>query len=69
MMFPQVISYPILLIGVIFLFFSNMNQIGNMAQLFPLFLFPMVIVIISMLFCVFVLAFEKRKKTADIDIC
>lgn len=86
MMYPQIFSYPILIIGVIFLLFSNMKQIGNfvdsiagvgpvldslskiMAQLFPLFLFPMVIVIISMLFCAFVLAFETRKKTARNDI-
>jgi hypothetical protein len=33
------------------------------AQFFPFFLIPMVIVIISMLFCVFVAAFERRKKT------
>jgi len=78
LMYPQVFTYPILIIGVIFLFLSNIKEIGNivdsspvldsllriMAQIFPLFLFPMGVVIISMLFCAFVLAFEKRKKTA-----
>jgi Fe2+ transport system protein B len=78
LMYPQVFTYPILIIGVIFLFLSNIKEIGNivdsspvfdsfsriMAQIFPLFLFPMGVVIISMLFCAFVLAFEKRKRTA-----
>lgn len=32
-------------------------------QFFPLFLIPMVIILISMLFCVLVVAFEKREKT------
>lgn len=78
LMYPRVFSYPILIIGVIFLFLSNTKEIGNivnsspvldsfsriMAQIFPLFLFPMGVVIISMLFCAFVLAFERRKKTA-----
>lgn len=82
LMYPRVFSYPILIIGVIFLFLSNIKEIGNivdsspvigpildslsriMAQIFPLFLFPMGVVIISMLFCAFVLAFEKRKTTA-----
>lgn len=32
------------------------------AQFFPFFLIPVVIVLISMLFCVFIAAFERRKK-------
>jgi len=86
LMYPRVFSYPILIIGVIFLLLKNMKGIVNivdsspvagpildslsriMAQIFPLFLFPMGIVIISMIFCAFVVAFEKRKKTACNDI-
>ena len=33
-------------------------------QLFPIFLIPMAIIIVSMLFCFFIVAFEKLKKTA-----
>lgn len=82
LMYPQIFSFPILIIGAIFLFIKNMKGMGNfvnsivgtgpvfdswlriLAQIFLLFLFPMGVVIISMLFCAFVLAFEKRKKTA-----
>ena len=81
LIYPRVFSYGVLIIGVIFLFLSNMKEIGNIidsssgagpvldslskiiAQFFPLFLIPMVIVFISMFFCVFVVAFEKQKKT------
>jgi Fe2+ transport system protein B len=82
LIYPRVFSYPILIIGVIFLFLSNMKEIGNtiasslltgpaldafskiITQFFPLFLIPMFIVFFSMLFCVFVVALEKLKKTA-----
>ncbi len=81
LIYPRVFSYGVLIIGVIFLFLSNMKEIGNIidsslragpvldslskivAQFFPYFFIPMVIVFISMLFCVFVVAFEKRRET------
>jgi len=81
LIYPRVFSYGVLIIGIIFLFSSNMKEKGNIidsnsgaglllesllkiiVQFFPLFLIPMIIVFISMLFCVFVSAFEKRKKT------
>lgn len=82
LIYPRVFSYPILIIGVIFLFLSNMKEIGNtiasspvagpfldsfsriITQFFPVFLIPMFIVFISMLFCVLVVALGKLKKTA-----
>jgi len=81
LIYPRVFSYGVLIIGIIFLFSSNMKEKGNIidsnsgaglllesllkiiVQFLPLFLIPMIIVFISMLFCVFVIAFEKRKKT------
>ncbi|MDH4220243.1 MAG: hypothetical protein OEW23_15905 [Candidatus Aminicenantes bacterium] len=69
MIYPQVFSYIAIIIGVILLLLSNLNKIGTItdsriiAQILPIFLIPMVIVLISMAFCVLVAAFEKRKKT------
>ena len=81
LIYPQVFSYCVLIIGILFLFLSNRKEIENIldsnsgagmfldsllkiiAQISPFFLFPVAIVFILMLFCVFVDAFEKRKKT------
>ena len=82
LLFPQIFSYGVLILGFFILLFPNMKKIRNIldssssagfaidslsklaSELLPYFLMPMFIVLISILFCVFVLAFEKRKKTA-----
>ena len=80
LIYPRIFSYGVLLIGVVlfianikkignFLDSSAgvgplLDAISKMTQILPYFFLPMVVVIISMLFCVFVVAFEKRKKTA-----
>jgi len=81
LIYPRVFSYGVLIIGIIFLFLSNMRGIGNIINsssgvgivldtllkiidhIFPYFFIPMIIVFISLIFCVFVTAFENRKKT------
>jgi len=81
LIYARVLSYIILISGVIFLFLSNMKEIRNIidsssgagpvldsfskiaAQFSPLFFIPMVTVFISMLFCIIVVALEKRRKT------
>jgi len=69
LVYPQVFSYIAIIIGVILLLLSNVEKIGNIkdsriiAQILPIFLIPMMIILISMAFCVLVAAFEKRKKT------
>lgn len=80
LIFPRIFSYGVLIVGVIlfianikkignFLDSSAgagplLDAISKMTQILPYFLLPMVVVIISMLFCVFVVASEKRKKPA-----
>lgn len=81
LIYPRILSYGFLIIGVVILFLSSIKKTGNIldsnsgagpildslsktiVQFFPFFLIPMVIVLISMLFCVFIAAFERRKKT------
>jgi len=69
MIYPQVFSYIAIIIGVILLLLSNVEKIGTItdsriiAQILPIFLIPMMIILISMAFCVLVVVFEKRKKT------
>jgi hypothetical protein len=68
LVYIQVFSYMVIIIGVYLLLRSNVEKIGNIidsriiAQILPIFFIPMVIVLISMAFCVLVAAFEKRKK-------
>ena len=72
MIYPEILSYMVAVSGIIFLFFSKTKDIGNilnlntslLTRLFPLFLFPAIIILISMLFCFFTASLEKRKKTA-----
>jgi len=82
LIYPRVFSYPVLIIGIIFLFLKNMKEIQNIIDsssvvgpvldslskitppLFLLFLAPMAIIFVSLLFCSLVVAFERLKKTA-----
>lgn len=82
LIYPRVFSYPVLIIGIIFLFLKNMKEIQKIIDsssvagpvldslskitlpFFLLLLAPLAIVLVSLLFCSLVVAFEKRKKTA-----
>ena len=70
LIYPQVVSYIFIALGIVFLLPSTLKKVGEAIDLkalvhaLPYFFIPMTVVIISMLFCGFVTAFEKRKKTA-----
>jgi hypothetical protein len=70
LIYPQVLSFVVIVIGVFSLLISNAEKIGNItdsriiARIFPIFIIPMLIILISMAFCALVAAVEKRKKTA-----
>jgi len=69
LIYPQVLSFVMISIGVFLLLISNAEKIGNIfdsriiAKILPIFLIPMLIIPISMVFCALVAAFEKRKET------
>lgn len=69
LIYPQVLSFVTISIGVFLLLISNAEKIGNIFdsriidKILPIFLIPMLIIPISMAFCALVAAFEKRKKT------
>ncbi len=69
LVYPQIFSFLTISIGIFLLLISNAEKIGNIfdsriiSRILSIFLIPMVIVLISMAFCVLVAAFEKRKET------
>jgi hypothetical protein len=69
LIYPQVLSFVTVSIGVFLFLISNAEKIGNIfdsriiAKILPIFLIPMLVVLISMAFCALVSAFEKRKET------
>lgn len=70
LVFPHVLSYVVIIIAVVFLLISNLKIIGSItdsgmiSQLLPFVFIPVLIILVSMAFCLLVVAFEKRKKTA-----
>jgi hypothetical protein len=70
LIYPQVLSFVVIVIGVFLLLISNAEKIGRIidsriiAGILPLCLIPMIIILISMAFCALVATIEKRNKVA-----
>jgi len=68
LVYPQVLLYVVLILGVLFLLIPNLKTIAGItdsriiSQMLPFFFIPMLIILISIAFCMLVVAFEKRKK-------
>ncbi len=69
--YTQVLYYAVIITGVFLLLRSNAEKIRNIidsrvfAQILPIFLIPLIIVLLSMAFCALVVAFEWRKKRIE----
>lgn len=79
LIYPRVFSYVVIIIGVILFLSNLkkignvldsslgagplLDALSKITQIFPYALFPMVVVVVSVFFCVFVVAVEKLRKT------